>query len=91
MNCPKCGGLLEEIDAGWLKCLICSRPIRRSALATALAAPELNETREEGPMAKAEDKCPVKYCRNDAATCEKHAEGGHYETLCGARAEAARA
>jgi len=42
-------------------------------------------------MAKLEGKCPVKYCRNDKATCEKHAGGGYLETLSRARLEKDRA
>ena len=70
MNCPRehCSGLLVEEDGKWMKCSACARPITKvEAMAT---------QKEETTMAKPTDKCPAKYCRNDAATCEKHARGG---------------
>jgi len=85
MHCPRphCGGLLLEIDGGWMKCVACARPIRRSEAEA--------QQKEATTMGKPADKCPAKYCRNEAATCAKHAGGGAYETLCGAWAETARA
>jgi hypothetical protein len=70
MTCPRphCGGLLLEEDEHWFKCSACARPIRKT---DALA-----QQPKEAPMAKDPDKCPAKYCRNDAATCDKHG-GAH--------------
>ena len=91
MNCPRphCGGPLDEIDDVWLRCQKCGKPARRSG--TAAPALELHQDSHERShtMAKDAEKCPVKYCRNQAATCEKHAGGGTRNPLQRLRAHRA--